>query len=54
MPLTTFPEPIEVAFDDKGVPILNGKDPTVVPIVGLSILERVERAKRIRDERQKK
>ena len=54
VPLITFPEPIQVAFDDKGVPILNGMDPTKVPIAGLSILERVERAKRMREERLKK
>ena len=54
VPLITFPKPLEVAFDDKGVPILNGMDPTKVPIAGLSILERVERAKRMREERQKK
>ena len=28
-------------------------DPTKVPIAGLSILERVERAKRMKEERQK-
>ena len=44
----------QVTFDDKGVPILNGMDPTKVPIAGLSILERVERAKRMREERRKK
>ena len=54
VPLITFPEPIQVTFDDKGVPILNGMDPTKVPIAGLSILERVERAKRMRGERLKK
>ena len=54
VPLITFPDPIQVAFDDKGVPILNGMDPTKVPIAGLSILERVERAKRLREERRKK
>ena len=54
VPLITFPKPIQVTFDDKGVPILNGMDPTKVPIAGLSILERVERAKRMREERQKK
>ena len=54
VPLVTFPEPVQVAFDDKGVPILNGMDPTKVPFAGLSILERVERAKMMREERQKK
>ena len=54
VPLVTFPDPIQVTFDDKGVPILNGMDPTEVPIAGLSILERVERAKRLREERLKK
>ena len=54
VPLITFPEPVQVTFDDKGIPILNGMDPTKVPIAGLSILERVERAKRMREERRKK
>lgn len=45
--LTKFPEPIDVPFDEAGVPILDGRDPTKEPIRGLSILERVARVKEL-------
>ena len=47
-----FPEPIEIRFDEAGVPILGGIDPTEVPVRGLGILERVARAQELKKKRE--
>jgi hypothetical protein len=48
--LTKYIQVMQAEFDDRGVPILKGMDGMKVPISGLSIPERLERARSVKEE----